>query len=221
MSEHGDAYRGARARLTKLLHELTPDELDRTVPATPAWRVKDVYGHLVGLAADVMDRNTAGAGSDEWTGAQVAARRHATVDELAAEWDARGPELEALLDKIKPASAASMTGDIAAHEADVRGALGRTDARDTDVVHLAFEGYVQALGARVVAAALPALRVGDLVAGEGEPAASVVGDRFELFRALTGRRTPEQIRAYAWTGDPSPYVEIFSNYGWPAAAIVE
>ena len=221
MSEHGDAYRGARARLTALAKELDEGQLEQRVPTCPDWRIKDVYGHLIGLVADVMDRNTSGAGSDEWTAAQVDARRNRSRDELLAEWDERGPDLEALLDKLPPQSAASIVGDIATHEADIYGAVGRADARDSDGVRLALERYVAALGARVTEAGLPAVRVGDVVAGDGEPAAGVKASPFELLRALTGRRSPEQIRALDWDGDPEPYVAIFSAYGVPEAPVVE
>jgi uncharacterized protein (TIGR03083 family) len=46
-----------------------------------------------------------------------------------------------------------------------------------------------------------------------DPAAAPVGalsvGRFELFRALTGRRSAQQIRAFDWTVDPEPYLPIF------------
>ena len=35
---------------------------------------------------------------------------------------------------------------------------------------------------------------------------------FELFRALTGRRSSAQIRRYDWTCDPEPYLPAF-DYG--------
>ena len=41
---------------------------------------------------------------------------------------------------------------------------------------------------------------------------SVAADPFELFRALTGRRSPAQIRGFAWTVDPEPFLPAF-GYG--------
>ena len=38
------------------------------------------------------------------------------------------------------------------------------------------------------------------------------GDRFELLRALTGRRTVQEITSLAWTGDVKPYIELVPNY---------
>ena len=59
--------------------ELTDDDGERRTAACPEWRVKDVYAHLAGLCADVVEGRIDGAGIDEWTGRQVEARkdRHA------------------------------------------------------------------------------------------------------------------------------------------------
>jgi hypothetical protein len=72
---------------------------------------------------------------------------------------------------------------------------------------------------------LPALRVRyagkERVTGEGEPAATWSGERFELFRALAGRRSNAQIAAMEWEGDPTPYLDLISMYGPRADALVE
>ena len=221
MSEHGDAYRGARARLTALANELDDATLEKIVPTCPEWRIKDVYGHLIGLVADVAARNTAAAGTDEWTAAQVDARRAKTRDELISEWNETGPGIEELLDKLPPKSAEGIVGDIATHEADVYGAVGRADAPDSAAGALGLAPYLGSRGSRIVEAGLPALRVNDTVAGDGEPATAVRASEFDLFRALTGRRSPEQVRAFEWDGDSGPYVAIFSAYGVPEAPVLE
>jgi hypothetical protein len=45
---------------------------------------------------------------------------------------------------------------------------------------------------------------------------------FEALRALTGRRSPDQLRAYDWSGDPAPWLDGFT---WgpftPAAASID
>ena len=51
--------------------------------------------------------------------------------------------------------------------------------------------------------------------------ASLRVSRFELFRALSGRRSPAQIRAWDWTGEPDPYLSMFAPYGVRADALVE
>ncbi len=42
------------------------------------------------------------------------------------------------------------------------------------------------------------------VLGEGDPAATVTADRFELVRMFGGRRSRAQILAASWSGDPTP-----------------
>lgn len=221
MSAHGDAYRGSRARLTALANELGDDGLATIVPTCPDWRIHDVLGHLIGLVADVSAGNTAAAGTDEWTAAQVDARRDRTGAELIAEWDGNGPGMEELLDGVPPSVGERIVGDIATHEHDVWGAVGRAGARETDAVTLGFERYATALGARISEAGLPALRLNDTVVGEGDAGATVSAPTFELFRALTGRRSAEQVRGYGWDGDAEPYVAIFSAYGTPTEAVIE
>ena len=45
------------------------------------------------------------------------------------------------------------------------------------------------------------------------PTGRVVADPFELFRALTGRRSAAQIRRFEWNVDPEPYLPLFDQ--WP------
>jgi hypothetical protein len=46
-----------------------------------------------------------------------------------------------------------------------------------------------------------------------DPVGHVAADPFELFRAITGRRSPSQIRRFEWTVDPEPYLALFGL--WP------
>jgi hypothetical protein len=210
VSEHGAAYRGARKRLTTLARELGDDGVQQRVPATPEWRIHDVIGHLTGLVADVAALNLEGLGSDAWTAKQVDDRRDRSIGEVLAEWDEIGPGMEELLGLLDEAQALSVVGDIAAHEMDVWGALGRRDGRDSDAVRLGLVRYRNALHERVAAAGLPPLDVHRLAPD------------FELFRALTGRRTADQLRGYDWGAiDPEPYVAVFSAYGMATGPLVE
>lgn len=52
----------------------------------PEWRVRDVLAHLAGATADIASGNLADVASDEWTGAQVDARRDVPIDEVLDEW---------------------------------------------------------------------------------------------------------------------------------------
>lgn len=45
---------------------------------------------------------------------------------------------------------------------------------------------------------------------DGPAAISLRATPFELFRAMTGRRSAEQIRRLGWSGDPAPYLPLFA-----------
>jgi hypothetical protein len=72
---------------------------------------------------------------------------------------------------------------------------------------------------------MPAVQVnaGDKtwVAGNGDPQVSVSAEPFEILRSLTGRRTREQVRALDWSGDPEPFLDLFSMYGTPENELEE
>ena len=51
--------------------------------------------------------------------------------------------------------------------------------------------------------------------------ATVTAPPFELFRALSGRRSLEQIRSFFWEGDAERYLEIFSPFDVPKEPILE
>jgi hypothetical protein len=115
--------------------------------------------------------------------------------------------------------------DLAVHQQDIFGAFGIERARDAAPIKIATSGYVVVMGLRLAGAGIPPLQLdaGEkvYVTGDGEPAATVKATRFEFFRALSGRRSPEQIKAYEWEGDPEPYVPYFYPYGIRKDALVE
>ena len=67
-----------------------------------------------------------------------------------------------------------------------------------------------------------ALRVvheaGEVVAGDGDPTATVRTSRFEVVRAAVGRRSPDQIAAWDWDGEPDPTSIVLGRFapGRPA-----
>lgn len=223
--EPGGIYAETRARITELVRGLTPEGIRRRLPATPAWTVKDVVAHLTGIVDDSLAGRLEGAGTDSWTAAQVDARRARTLDEILAEWAVKAPDFEARMGGWRRRAWGQVIADIATHEQDIRGGVGRPGARDSEGFAVAREGSVFMLGARIKNAGLPALglRADDheWVAGAGEPAASVRADCFELVRALVGRRSARQIAAFDWEGDRAPYMEVFAFFPKPDFDIVE
>jgi len=205
-TDHAAVYEGIRVRVTDLVSGLPDAALDAGAPATPGWRVRDVVAHLAGAAADVLAGNLEGVASDPWTEAQVAARRDAPIDAVLAEWADSAARLEARMPGYEAPVRAIILTDAVTHEFDVRGALGDRGARDSDAVAYAFRGVSGGIGARRGDGG--PLRIvheaGEVVVGDGDPAATVRTTRFEVLRAALGRRSASQVAAWDWDGDPMP-----------------
>jgi uncharacterized protein (TIGR03083 family) len=225
MGEYGDAYAEARGRFAALMSSLSEEDLGSPVPACPGWLTRDVLAHVVGIATDTLSGRIEGAGSDEYTSRQITERKDASISDLIAEWDEHGPAFEEMLDTIHPAISGGIVGDLVTHEQDARGAIGAAGGREGAAFDLALDSHVRFFGRRIKEAKLPTLEVragsGTWTAGKEEVSGSLEADRFELLRALTGRRTHDQVRAFSWTVDPGPYLPVFSMYGLPGSDIRE
>ena len=216
MNEASAAYKECRERIGGIATNLGPDDLNLTVPACPEWTVADLIAHLVGIAEDFGAGNFEKAGSDAWTKAQIARHSKLAMPALIDEWEAISRQLDPTLDKVRPGAAAMLIGDAVTHEHDLRGALNLPGARDTDAIWIALERYVRRFGKRIKDAGLPSVVVRcegrEWQAGVLEPSVELEAERFELLRALTGRRTVQEIASLAWAGDPKPYIELVSSY---------
>jgi uncharacterized protein (TIGR03083 family) len=200
--QHALVQAELRVRVTELVRDVDPSALDQPAAATPGWRVRDVLAHMVGVSDDVVNGRLDGIASDAWTGAQVERRRSISIDELLGDWEHYGPQFENLLAGAPEEIAGQAVFDAATHEHDVRQAIGRPGARDSDAMYLSWRWLVNTR----TRAGSPAIRFvteqGDDVAGAGEPQVTVHAPRFELLRATTGRRTAEEIAGYEW--EPGP-----------------
>ena len=225
MTVFGSAYAGVRKRVGELVLSLDAEDLDKRVPACPDWTIKDLVSHMTGIAADMIAGNVAEAGQDDWTNAQIAARKDRSIQEVVDEWNEVGSQLEAALEYLHPAVGALTVGDVVTHEHDARQALGRPGARDSDAIVIGLDIYVRRFGRRIRDEGLPTLEVKTesrtLRAGKDEPVGAVGGSDFELLRALTGRRTVEQIKVLDWTVNSEPYLGVFSSYDVPDQEIDE
>ena len=239
------AYAETQQHLADLVRELPEAALATMVPASPEWSVKDVVAHVTGVAADAaagrippdvdlvlsLSDPEHAARREVLTAAQVQERRDRTIHQILDEW---ASSLDALLPMIRgerpfprpvPFGDAIVVTDLAVHAQDVRGALGRPGDRDSAGVGVALASYSAALALRLSMRGLAPLRLRyggkERLVGEGEPGATLSGDRFEIFRALAGRRSAAQMLAMDWEGDPTPYVELLPAYGPPDEPLVE
>ena len=172
--------------------------------ACPEWSVRDVYSHLAGLCADILDGRTDGAGTDPWTARQVAERADRSLADNLAELAEKGPTV---VEVLRSFPVERVAVDQWTHEQDVRGALGRPGSRDVPVVAWALPLASRAVGDHRRDRGEPALRVdgssGSWVLGDGDPAATIAADDFDLLRAYLGRRSPGQVQGWVVDGDPA------------------
>ena len=234
MGEIGQLYAEGRGRITELVSGLPPEQAVVPVPTCPQWSVHDVVAHLAGVCTDVLEGRIDGVASDPWTAAQVDARRDRSMAELVEEWSTAAPQVEAMAEFFPGRVGTQWVLDLTSHEHDLRCALDAPGARDSEAVAMGLEFMIGGFAATVVSAGLPPLevRAGEqswVVGGEGstdleallmgaepplntgvEPQGSVEASAFEWFRALTGRRSLDQIRAFKWSVDPEPYLPAFT-----------
>lgn len=209
-----DRYAESRNRVLGLAPPLSAEQMAIPVPGTPLWNVGELMSHLVGCAIELAAGNFEGAGSDPWTQAQVEARRGRSTAELLEEWDQGYADIDK---EIRAGSIpAPIAFDVITHEQDLRGALGAERLSDPDALAYMTDGF----GSRAVAIAaksgLPPLELRDDSAGWAIGAGGgscLSGTKFEIFRALTGRRSGAQVAAMSWTGDAAPYLGHLSPFG--------
>jgi hypothetical protein len=204
-------YQRTRARVCTLLLDATPDDLARTVPACPAWSVQNLAAHLVGIPAELAAGRYPSGDTNAWLQSIVDARRGQEIPSVVEEWNGLDPAIEPLLQ----GPAALMFADVAVHEHDLRGALGRPDhdALDVDaMLTFVLERYAPAardagLGAIVVEHDGSSWRSHDADAGW-----TLRVEPWEAGRALNGRRTADELRALPADGDAEPYLEIIGGH---------
>jgi hypothetical protein len=117
----GGLYRAVRERVTALVVSLGGAELDARVPACPAWTVSAVVaGRLAGVP------------TDEFTAGQVARLAAVPIAERLTRWADTAPQFEQTVSTFQVWPAVI---DVASHEQDIRGAIGRPGARDCASIH--------------------------------------------------------------------------------------
>ncbi|MBO0771975.1 MAG: maleylpyruvate isomerase family mycothiol-dependent enzyme [Actinobacteria bacterium] len=210
-----------RQRITSLVSGLAGTELSAPVPACPAWSVRDVLAHLAATAEDVQAGRMTGIPTDEETAAQVARFAGRDLPGILAAWAAAAPAFEQAIAGFRVWPGVI---DLASHEQDIRGALGRPGARDNEAVwHAAgrlLAGLRPPVPVRVV------VEDAEFLAGPADgtgaaPALQLTTSRFEAFRWRMGRRSRAQLAALDWSGDPAAVLDHLVVFGPAAADVVE
>ena len=222
--EPGVIYASSRARLLELAPSLSPEQRDAPLAATPPWTVVDGYRHLAGVCADLLDGRLEGAGTPEWTAAQLATRATRSIAEVCSEWTSRAPEIDERLASAG-AALAFLVFDVWTHEQDIRAAIGQTGVRaDAQVPTLAALA-VSTFGPRYSGGGAPPVKVildGQAHAlGEGEPDAALETTPYEFLRIVFGRRSEAQIERAGWSGDCEKPIKAIHLFDPPPHDIVD
>ena len=213
----GRLYHDTRERLVVLLSQLNEAALATPVPACPAWLVRDVVAHLCAVNQDVLAGRQTRINTDAETAAQVARFRNHGMARILAAWQDVAPQFEQF---VRARKAWTAVIDIASHEQDIRAAVGRPGARDTEVIWHSSDWLLTRL--RPPVALIVAVEDAQYRAGppDGTPL-RLATSRFEAFRWRMGRRSRAQLAALDWSGDPSPVLDHLTFFGPSAADIIE
>jgi uncharacterized protein (TIGR03083 family) len=204
----------ARRRVVALVSDSDGDATQRRVPACPAWSVRQLLAHMIGLDADVLAGDEPDDHNSRWTQRQVDERESYDLVSLIAEWDALAA---AMADYLRTVSVRPL-GDVIIHEQDLRGALGKSGARDTDGLSAIRDQMLTRLAGRVRDAGLaPVQLVGDhdfgYSTGGGTPGLVLHASDFDLARAVMSRRSLSQLSGWVTDGDLANYAAVFEVLG--------
>lgn len=212
-------YRETRERLSALVLGLDASELAAPVPACPGWSVSDVMCHLLAVVEDVMAGRLTRPPTDAETAQQVARHRGTPVPAVVETWAELAPPFEELIGGVVVWPAVL---DVATHEQDIRGALGRPGARHTEAVKVGAEALMAwmqpSVPVRVVCEDFET-QVGP--EDSQHPELVLRTTRFETLRWRLGRRSRSQVQGFDWSGDPAPVIDELFVFGPSPTDIVE
>lgn len=209
-------YQQTRERIVELLAD---PAVDWTVPvaACPGWSVRDVLAHVAAVAEDCADGTFTGPPTDAETAAQIARFVDHDLEELFSAWTVAAEGLDLMADTT---GVAPPLADVTCHEHDVRAALGRPGARDSDAVWQSSHQLLTILRTPVP------LRVvvedADYRSGPDDGREIALRTtRFEVLRWRTGRRSRAQLEAMDWSEDPTPVLDHLYLFGPAGADVIE
>jgi uncharacterized protein (TIGR03083 family) len=217
----GRLYADTRQRIGSLVSGLGDAELAAPVPACPAWEVRDVLAHLAAVAEDAAAGRLTRPPSEDVTAAQVTRFSGTDLPGILAAWETAAPRFEEIIDGFRVWPGVI---DAASHEHDLRGALGRPADRDSDAIWHCAGTLIRSLRPPVPLRVMvedDEFLVGPEPDAAAGPPLTLATSRFEAFRWRMGRRSPRQLAALDWSGDPSPVLGGLVVFGPAVADVVE
>lgn len=181
------SYIALRARVIDLLRSTPESSGNIVVPCTPAWTVRQLAAHLVGVPEDILAGRMEGVASDAWTQAQVERFGDLTLTELADLFEASAPQIDAILHHIPQPGISQFVMDAVTHEQDMRSALGVPGGRDSKAVEVGVGFFLN-----LIEVSDPPLFT---------ELTNTSASSWDVLRSLTGRRTVEQMNASGLDGE--------------------
>ncbi|HNJ97303.1 MAG TPA: maleylpyruvate isomerase N-terminal domain-containing protein [Ilumatobacteraceae bacterium] len=216
----GEQYLVLHSECCRLVRSLSAEELAAQVPATPEWRVRDVFGHVGGLVADLNAGRLPGdEGPDAWGAAQVAARGALPIESVLEEWEREAPTFADGLRLFGYEWGSHFFADLLVHLHDVQAALGRSPHDEPLHLAIALDHYTAFIAEAL--AATPqwgsvVVRVGanawteEWPIGVGQVRVTIDGAAGEVLRCLCARRSVRQM-GRVMTGDLNGFVEFLTG----------
>jgi len=181
------SYIALRARVIDLLRSSPESSGNIVVPCTPAWTVRQLSAHLVGVPEDILAGRMEGVASDAWTQAQVERFGHLTLSELSDLFEASAPKIDAIIHNFPQPIISQFVMDAVTHEQDMRSALGAPGGRDSKAVEVGVGFFL------------------NLFEDTDPPLFNALLNtsvsRWNVLRSLTGRRTVEQMNSLGLDGE--------------------
>ena len=221
MTDLAAVYLAVRDRMCAEVEAMSAADAEKIVPACPDWTVHDLLAHQTSMPTAIIAGDLPSGDVNDWIQGLVDARRDTTAEELLAEWRTDDEALGGLI-----ANAGLLAGDLVVHEGDLASALGIAADRTTPESEAMLPGALGGLRGPVTEAGLGAIEVrhGERSwrTHDAEPGWSLEADPWEALRALTSRRTADELRAAPHTGDVEPYLAILdAHLPLPATSLSE
>jgi uncharacterized protein (TIGR03083 family) len=220
----GQAYCELRERVTELCTGLSAEQWERKTPHCPDWTIRETLAHLTGVVDDGINANLEGVATEPWTAAQIAKRADKTGPEILDEWNTWAPFVEDRATNVG-LGFAQMVFDAVTHEHDLRFALAKPGARDTEALRIGLHFFQVRLPvmAEKVGVLCPQIVVDGaaLFANPAPGALCFTGSMFDVVRSIGSRRTLDEIAALNWSADPRAVMSLLLPFAPPATALGE
>lgn len=214
-------YSGLRDEVIALVRPLASTDLERSVPLTPGWTVREVVAHVCGLNADIAAGARTELGTAESTRRQVDRRAHQSIGETCDEWVSCAAGMRKAIDE-DPFFGRRLAADLVVHLHDLQHCLGRSIDRSSVGSVSGGQTYAARIGDRWVGigGVWVAIELSDGTRFEptsppsdGMETLTLRATPYDVLRSVTGRRSRRQVRALDWSGDPDGLIDVFSPYG--------